>query len=153
MILRRTLLTLFVITAAAAPLTPSFAATVTPRTHVQETEVVTEGPSTGTTSNTEAETKASASRGVLLGRFRTTGYSNPHGERSADGSVPRAAHTASSDWSVIPKGTKIMLEDSDIVYTIEDTGVHGDILDIYYPTVREADAHGLQYKNVYLVEE
>ena len=91
-------------------------------------------------------------KGTYLGQFRTTGYYNDSGNASADGSWPRAQHTVSTDWSVIPAGTRIRFGDSDIVYTVEDTGVHGMMVDIYYDTYSEAHSHGLQYKDVYLVE-
>lgn len=92
-----------------------------------------------------------AETGVWIGTFKTTGYSNPNGNKSADGSMPRAGHTVASDWSVIPKGSKIRFGDSDIIYTVEDTGVHGTVVDVYYDDVSSADAHGVQYKEVYLL--
>lgn len=91
-------------------------------------------------------------KGTYLGQFRTTGYYNDSGNASADGSWPRAQHTVSTDWSVIPAGTRIRFGDSDIVYTVEDTGVHGMMVDVYYETHSEAHSHGLQYKDVYLAE-
>ena len=90
--------------------------------------------------------------GEYLGEFVTTGYYNPGGNASADGSMPRAQHTVSTDWSVLPKGTRIRFEDSDIIYTVEDTGVRGEWVDVYYDTSSEADGHGLQRKKVYLAE-
>ncbi len=91
-------------------------------------------------------------KGTYLGQFKTTGYYNDSGNASADGSWPRAQHTVSTDWSVIPAGTRIRFGDSDIVYTVEDTGVHGMMVDVYYETYSEAHSHGLQYKDVYLAE-
>lgn len=91
-------------------------------------------------------------KGAYLGQFKTTGYYNSHGCASADGSWPRAQHTVSTDWSVLPPGTRIRFGDSDIVYTVEDTGVHGNMVDVYYETHSEAMSHGLQYKDVYLAE-
>ena len=91
-------------------------------------------------------------KGAYLGQFKTTGYYNSHGCASADGSWPRAQHTVSTDWSVLPPGTRIRFGDSDIVYTVEDTGVHGNMVDVYYETYSEAMSHGLQYKDVYLAE-
>ncbi len=91
-------------------------------------------------------------KGTYLGRFKTTGYYNSSGNASADGTMPRVRHTVSTDWSVIPPGTRIRFGDSDIVYTVEDTGVHGMMVDVYYETYSQAMSHGLQYKDVYLVE-
>ena len=88
-----------------------------------------------------------------VGTFKTTGYSNPNGTRCADGSVPKAAHTVASDWGVLPRGSKIRFAGSDTIYTVEDNGVHGQIVDVYYATTAEAWAHGVQYREVYLILE
>ena len=102
----------------------------------------------------EAESQAveRGEKGTYLGTFTTTGYSNPDGSASADGTMPRAQHTVSTDWKVLPPGTRIRFGDSDIIYTVEDTGVHGNWVDVYYPTHSEAWSHGLKYKEVYLVD-
>jgi len=122
------------------------------------------GPSFGISAEAAAEEAAAAAAptvqelvehgaaGQYLGEFVTTGYYNPGGNASADGSMPRAQHTVSTDWSVIPKGTRIRFEDSDIIYTVEDTGVHGEWVDVYYDTHSEAHGHGLVRKKVYLAE-
>ena len=47
---------------------------------------------------------------------------------------------------------KEALGDSDIIYTVEDCGVHGNWVDVYYETSSQANSHGLQYKEVFLVE-
>ena len=88
-----------------------------------------------------------------LGTFKTTGYSNPNGTRCADGSVPKAAHMVASDWGVLPRGSKIRFAGSDTIYTVEDNGVRGQIVDVYYATTAEAWAHGVQYREVYLILE
>ncbi len=90
-------------------------------------------------------------QGTLLGSFKTTGYSNPDGNASADGSMPRAGHTVATDWSVIPRGSKLRFGGSNLIYTVEDTGVHGAVVDVYYGSNAEASAHGVQYQDVYLI--
>lgn len=114
---------------------------------VQETEAPAE-----TGQETEAQAAERGEKGTYLGTFTTTGYSNPDGSASADGTMPRAQHTVSADWKVLPPGTRIRFGDSDIIYTVEDTGVHGNWVDVYYPTHSEAWSHGLKYKEVYLVD-
>ena len=104
------------------------------------------------TGEAPAAAPVTGEKGTYLGQFQTTGYYNSNGNASADGSWPRAQHTVSTDWSVLPAGTRIRFGDSDIVYTVEDTGVHGMMVDIYYESASEANGHGLQYKDVYLVE-
>lgn len=88
-----------------------------------------------------------------LGTFKTTGYSNPNGSLCADGSVPKAAHTVASDWGVLPRGSKIRFAGSDTIYTVEDNGVRGQTVDVYYATTAEAWAHGVQYREVFLILE
>ena len=111
----------------------------------------TEAPAE-TGQETEAQAAERGEKGTYLGTFTTTGYSNPDGSASADGTMPRAQHTVSTDWNVLPPGTRIRFGDSDIIYTVEDTGVHGNWVDVYYPTHSEAWSHGLKYKEVYRVD-
>ena len=91
-------------------------------------------------------------KGAYLGNFVTTGYDNPNGQPTASGLMPVENHTVATDWSVIPKGTKIRFADSDIVYTVDDCGVHGKWVDVYYEDHDVAWSHGLVYKDVYLVD-
>ena len=116
-----------------------------------ETAQETEAPA-GTGQETEPQAVERGEKGTYLGTFTTTGYSNPDGSGSADGTMPRAQHTVSADWNVLPPGTRIRFGDSDIIYTVEDTGVHGNWVDVYYPTHSEAWSHGLKYKEVYRVD-
>ena len=121
--------------------------TEAPAETAQETEA-----SAGAGQETEAQAVEKGEKGTYLGTFTTTGYSNPDGSASADGTMPRAQHTVSTDWNVLPPGTRIRFGDSDIIYTVEDTGVHGNWVDVYYPTHSEAWSHGLKYKEVYRVD-
>ena len=120
--------------------------TEAPAEAVQETEAA------AGTGETEPQAVERGEKGTYLGTFTTTGYSNPAGSASADGTMPRAQHTVSADWNVLPPGTRIRFGDSDIIYTVEDTGVHGNWVDVYYPTHSEAWSHGLKYKEVYRVD-
>ncbi len=90
---------------------------------------------------------------ISLGVFKTTGFTNPRGERSADGSVPQVGRTVAADWSVLPRGSKIRFAGSDTVYIVEDTGVRGQVVDVYYSNNSEAWAHGVQYREVFLILE
>lgn len=121
--------------------------TEAPAETAQETEASSES-----VQETEPQAVERGEKGTYLGTFTTTGYSNPDGSASADGTMPRAQHTVSTDWKVLPPGTRIRFGDSDIIYTVEDTGVHGNWVDVYYPTHSEAWSHGLKYKEVYLVD-
>ena len=66
--------------------------------------------------------------------------------------VPRASHTIAADPSVIPLGTRIVIDD--VIYTVEDTGkaVKGMRLDIFFDSHEEAVQYGRQEKYVYLEE-
>ena len=92
-----------------------------------------------------------------LGEFQVTGYCSCTiccGEKeerlTKSETVPRASHTVAADPSVIPLGTRIVIDD--VVYTVEDTGkaVRGMRLDIFFDSHEEAVRYGRQEKYVYL---
>ena len=94
-----------------------------------------------------------------LGEFQVTGYCSCTiccGEKeerlTKSETVPRASHTVAADPSVIPLGTRIVIDD--VVYTVEDTGkaVEGMRLDIFFDSHEEAVRYGRQEKYAYLVE-
>ena len=92
-----------------------------------------------------------------LGEFQVTGYCTCTiccGEKeerlTKSETVPRASHTVAADPSVIPLGTRIVIDD--VVYTVEDTGkaVEGMRLDIFFDSHEEAVRYGRKEKYVYL---
>lgn len=92
-----------------------------------------------------------------LGEFQVTGYCSCTiccGEKeerlTKSETVPRASHTVAADPSVIPLGTRIVIDD--VVYTVEDTGkaVEGLRLDIFFDSHEEAVRYGRKEKYVYL---
>lgn len=94
-----------------------------------------------------------------LGEFQVTGYCSCAlccGEKeeilTKAETIPRAAHTIAADPSVIPLGTRIVIDD--VVYTVEDTGkaVKGNQLDIFFDSHEEAVRYGRKEKYVYLEE-
>ena len=94
-----------------------------------------------------------------LGEFQVTGYCSCTiccGEKeerlTKSETVPRASHTIAADPSVIPLGTRIVIDD--VIYTVEDTGkaVRGMRLDIFFDSHEEAVQYGRQEKYVYLEE-
>lgn len=92
-------------------------------------------------------------KGSYQGSFRLVGYYG-HGT-TYSGAPTRSDHTVAADLSVLPLGTKIIL--NDIVYTVEDIGsaVQGQMIDIYFDTWEEAYAvteNGWQYADVWLAE-
>ena len=138
---------------ASAETTAAASASAETTAAAGETAAASAGPGeTAAPAETQAAEPERGALGTYLGNFKTTGYSNPDGSASADGTMPRAQHTVSTDWNVLPPGTRIRFGDSDIIYTVEDTGVRGNMVDVYYWTHSEAWTHGVQYKDVYLVE-
>jgi 3D (Asp-Asp-Asp) domain-containing protein len=67
--------------------------------------------------------------------------------------MAKANHTIAVDPSVIPYGTKVMI--NGIIYTAEDCGgaIKGNRIDVYHDTHSEALDFGVQYAEVYLVVE
>lgn len=104
-----------------------------------------------------AANSVSGKKGSSLGIFKTTGYcncnncSNGH-TLTYSGTVPTAKHTIAADIGTLPLGTKVMIDD--IIYTVEDIGssVSDREIDIYYSSHQEAWNHGVQDKEVFLVE-
>ena len=91
--------------------------------------------------------------------FRTTGYCNCKkccgkwaGGLTASGTVPTAGRTIAVDKSIIPFGTKVIL--NGVEYIAEDTGsaIEGYDIDIYYDSHEEAWNHGVQYIEGVIVE-
>ena len=145
-------------TAAATAAAETVAETEAAAASTEATDIIGPGAALSGSGDSEAsdgssgETASSETGLRSLGIFTTTGYYNNAGQASADGSWPRVGHTVSADWSVLPPGTRIKFGDSDIIYTVEDCGVHGNWVDVYYETSSQANSHGLQYKEVFLVE-
>ncbi len=75
-------------------------------------------------------------KGDSLGEFKITGY---YGDGNTHSGVkPQANHTIAADLSILPLGTKVMINNT--VYTVEDKGsaVRGKMIDIFYDTREEA---------------
>lgn len=97
-------------------------------------------------------------KGESLGMFSVTGYC-PCSKCSGghcltySGTTPRPHHTLSADLTVLPLGTKVMIDN--VVYTVEDIGgsVDGHTIDIFFATHEEALAFGRQTKEAFAVIE
>ena len=94
-------------------------------------------------------TKLSSNKGKSLGTFTTTGYCNCSicagayaGRATSSGVMPKANHTIAADPSVLPIGTRVIINGQE--YKVEDTGsgVSGNKIDIYYDNHDAAMAHG-----------
>jgi 3D (Asp-Asp-Asp) domain-containing protein len=59
--------------------------------------------------------------------------------------------TVAADWSLFPPGTQLAIEGfDDVVFMVEDTGsgVHGLLIDIWFPDLETAIAFGMQKRLV-----
>lgn len=100
----------------------------------------------------------SGRKGESLGMFTVTGYcgceecSGGH-NLTYSGTVPKAGHTLSADIEQFPIGTRLIIDD--VIYTVEDMGssLRGNWVDIYYDVHEEAEAFGMQTKEVFAVVE
>jgi 3D (Asp-Asp-Asp) domain-containing protein len=90
-----------------------------------------------------------------LGNFRATAYcpcyecSEGWGNNTSTGAVATQGRTIAVDSSVIPYGTKVVIDGHE--YIAEDTGgaIKGKKVDIYFDNHEEATNFGVQYKDVY----
>ena len=88
-----------------------------------------------------------------LGTYKLTAYCNCStccgqwaGGPTASGTYPTAGRTVACD---LPFGTQVSINGH--IYTVEDRGVGGNHIDIYFASHSEALAFGMQYADVYLV--
>ena len=118
--------------------------------------------------NTVAKSRNVVSRSVTripLGVFEITAYtagfescgklpSDPAYGITKSGAKVQEHHTIAADWTVLPKGTKIMIEGSPHTYTVEDVGgaIKGKKIDIYMESLSDAQEFGRQKLKVWVVE-
>ena len=96
-----------------------------------------------------------AAKGRSIGKFKAYAYSHdcdPSNITKA-GTTPVVGRIA-ADWSVLPRGTRVRIGNSDTIYVVEDTGgnIKGRTIDIYMNNDSEARAHGVRYPELYIVE-
>ncbi len=141
----------------------------------EATEVVTVEPSDTITVTEPEGTEEELPKLTSLGEFKLTAYCScekccgkwakdrPKDENGNDivigseGTVLEPLGSIAVDTSVIPYGTKIMIYDR--VFVAQDTGksIVGNCIDVYFGSDErnheEADIFGVQYAEVFLVEE
>ena len=68
------------------------------------------------------------------------------------GTVPQTGRTIAVDPTVIPLGSKVLIDGQ--VYIAEDTGgaIQGKVIDLFYNTEQESAEFGVQYHKVYILE-
>lgn len=116
--------------------------------------------SSSSKSSSKSSKKAEANKVSTksLGTFKTTGYCNCSqcagayaGKPTSSGVMPTASHTIAADPSVLPMGTKVMINGKQ--YKVEDTGssIKGNKIDIYYDNHDSAMGHGVKNYEVFIV--
>lgn len=115
-------------------------------TDTENTNNETEVKNTGM--KTSSVKKLSTSK-KYVGKFKVYAYSG--GGITASGTRTKANRTVAVDPSVIPLGTKIMINGK--VYVAEDTGgaIKGKKLDIYMPSEAACNRWGVRTCSVYII--
>ncbi len=95
-------------------------------------------------------------RGASLGIFSATAYcpsSSGRQQKTYSGTIPQPLHTLSADLTILPLGSRVMIDG--VIYTVEDTGsgIRGKKVDIYFGSRGEALAFGRQSKEIFAVVE
>ncbi len=106
----------------------------------------------------EAEQLIQQMNQVCLGLFRITAYCNcakccgrwAGSSLSFSHRLPQEGFTISVDPSVIPLGSYVLIDGH--IYYAEDTGVHGNSVDIFCSSHGSALSRGMHYSNVILLK-
>ena len=92
--------------------------------------------------------------GEPLGDFVTTFYC-PTGNRTSTGTIPKEGRTVAIDPKVVAPGSTVRIEHNgrSKIYKVEDSGVHGRVVDTFINSEEQAVKLGVKKVKVYLVEE
>ena len=92
--------------------------------------------------------------GEPLGDFVTTFYC-PTGNKTSTGTIPKEGRTIAVDPDVIAPGSTVRIEyeGRSKIYKVEDSGVHGRVIDTFIESEKQAVKLGVKKIRVYLVEE
>lgn len=100
-----------------------------------------------------------------VGEFKVTWYTagvestgktpeHPEYGITASGTTVTSGRTIASDWSVLPPGTRVYIEGiGERVVEDSGSGVKGNHVDVYIPSLDEAYKRGVSYAKVYILEE
>lgn len=69
---------------------------------------------------------------------------------TASGAKVKQGRTVAADWSVLPCGTHIRIDGHE--YIVEDCGVKGNVIDIYFDSKADALEFGVQTVTVEVIE-
>lgn len=106
----------------------------------------------------DSESKPEQKKLKYAGKFIVTGYNAsaaccaPYDDGyTATMTIPQEGITAAADWNVLPAGTKIYI-DGIGVRTVEDSGVKGNALDLFFEDYDTASTFGVQNLDVWIIE-
>ena len=70
-------------------------------------------------------------------------------QRTTSGTIPEEGRTIAADWSILPKGSEVIIGGH--TYVVEDTGagIKGSRIDIYFEDHDEALTYGVQNVDLY----
>ena len=111
------------------------------------------------TKKTEQPNAQTPTQNTSLGQFKITAYCNCSkccgkwaGGKTASGTTPTAGRTIAVDPSVIPLGSRVIIDGH--TYVAEDTGsaIKGNKIDMYFNSHSEALNWGVKYKNISIVK-
>lgn len=73
-------------------------------------------------------------------------------QRTSSGTIPTEGRTIAADWSVLPKGSEVII--CGRPYVVEDTGgaIKGNRIDIYFESHEAALEYGVQDVDLYLTK-
>lgn len=103
--------------------------------------------------------QSSSNNSVRSGKFKITAYcacstccGKWAGGNTASGTKPTAGRTIAVDTSVIPFGTKVVIDGH--TYVAEDTGgaIKGNRIDIFFDSHQKALEWGVRYKDVQIIK-
>lgn len=130
-----------------------------------------DGPSTAVRDSRKSVSRGNDSASRSLGAFLITAYTA--GKEStgkspsekdygvtATGTTALEGRTISADWSVLPPGTKVVIEGLQGFYVVEDQSeskakggkIIGKHIDLFIPNLQAALEWGRQYQNVTVLE-
>ena len=95
---------------------------------------------------------------ISLGEFKLTAFCHCEKcngvwayDKTSSGTVPKQGRTVACDKKVLPAGSKVIINGHE--YIVEDTGVKGKHIDIFFDSHKEALKFGVQYAEVFLKED
>lgn len=124
--------------------------------NASESVSVGSAPKSENTGN--SSTDSSAGSLTALGTFKLTAYcpcyecSKGWGRMTSSGKTAQPHHTIATDPSVIPEGTRVVINGE--TYVAEDigSGVSGNHIDIFYESHSAALDFGIRYAEVYRID-